>query len=473
MFILFTNTVSQTSKVMAILLALALVRGIIYASIVPPWQAPDEPAHFERAKAAFNTIEWVGSTEQPVWYDNIRDSLFTFRFWHYALPHQHPAPDQPLNHYIQLYHEVYGGLYSSRVAYLIIGLPIIMTSNQPIVLQLYAMRLYTVLFGVLMVWLGYLLTKTIFPNDLFLSLGVPILITFTPQHTHLLSTVNNGNLAEVLATVSLLLLVRGVMAGFSWSLGGVIIVVAIFAMWTKATTYFLIFPLIVIGSLYLLRYRRHWHWLLPLGFIIISVVYYFIPTRLLVLIGWGWQHLMKSDLYMEPTYLSHIFRSFWAMPGWLHLRLNPFWYKIVLGFVGVGVGGLLIRLGRLAYQKFRTTSDELPNHFVRRLVLVWQQQCSPQQQRQLLALAILALAILSAVSIQIGWHIITGSMAYHQGRSIYPVIVPLYLFLLLGWQQVIPASKQPLGLITLTTLFILFDGLVLFNYIIPFFHTSY
>ncbi|MDM8529919.1 hypothetical protein QUF63_02015 [Anaerolineales bacterium HSG25] len=448
---------------------MALIRGIIYASIIPPWQAPDEPAHFERAKAAFNTTEWVGSTEQPVWYNDLRASLFTFRFWHYALPHQHPAPDQPLNHYIQLYHEVYGGLYSNRVAYLVVGLPIAVISDQPIVTQLYAIRFYTVLFAVLMIWLGYQLTKTIFPNDLFLSLGVPTMITFSPQHTHLLSTINNGNLAEVLSTVSLLLLVRGAMIGFSWSLGGAIVGVAILAMWTKATAYFLLFPLLMVGFLYLLHYRRHWRWLILLGFLSMMVGYYFIPSRLATLIDEGWQHFIKDSLYLDPTYLSHVFRSFWAMPGWLHLRLDPFWYTMLFGFVGVAGCGLIIRLGQFIYLKFTTNQKHPHNCFVRQLSMTWQ-QCSSRQKRQQVALMILTSAILSAASIQIGWHIVTGSMAYHQGRSSYPVIVPLYLFLLLGWQQFIPTSKQPLGLITLTSLFILFDGLVLFDYIIPFFY---
>ncbi|MFN8459439.1 MAG: hypothetical protein U0401_33115 [Anaerolineae bacterium] len=57
-------------------------------------------------------------------------------------------------------------------------------------LQLYLIRLYTVLMGVAIMWLAYGITSTLFPGDRFLCWGVPILILFNPQHTQLLATVS-------------------------------------------------------------------------------------------------------------------------------------------------------------------------------------------------------------------------------------------------------------------------------------------
>ena len=34
---------------LGLLLALAAVRGVLYALIIPPWQSPDETGHFEYA----------------------------------------------------------------------------------------------------------------------------------------------------------------------------------------------------------------------------------------------------------------------------------------------------------------------------------------------------------------------------------------------------------------------------------------
>lgn len=83
------------------------------------------------------------------------------------------------------------------------------------------------------------------------------------------------------------------------------------------------------------------------------------------------------------------------------------------------------------------------------------------------------LAIGTAIGIQVGWHILTGSLLYRQGRSLYPVIVPIAIFLMLGWRQLLPLAWRKTGLLGLTLVFFLFDSLVLFSYIIPFFYSRY
>ncbi len=34
-------------RLLGLLLAMALLGGVLYAAVVPPWQSPDEPGHFE------------------------------------------------------------------------------------------------------------------------------------------------------------------------------------------------------------------------------------------------------------------------------------------------------------------------------------------------------------------------------------------------------------------------------------------
>jgi hypothetical protein len=71
------------------------------------------------------------------------------------------------------------------------------------------------------------------------------------------------------------------------------------------------------------------------------------------------------------------------------------------------------------------------------------------------------------------WNAISNSIVYRQGRTIYPVIVPISLFLMLGWRQLIPVNWHKPGLVGITATFFLFDSLVLFYYIIPFFYSRY
>ena len=88
------------------------------------------------------------------------------------------------------------------------------------------------------------------------------------------------------------------------------------------------------------------------------------------------------------------------------------------------------------------------------------------------ALVLLAMVIIVVVAIPLFWSAITGTNTYRQGRSLYPAIVPISLFLLLGWRQLIPANWRNFGLLALTALLFLFDTMVLFSYIIPFFYSQ-
>ncbi|HMQ55412.1 MAG TPA: hypothetical protein PKD98_25240, partial [Anaerolineae bacterium] len=211
-----TQPTLNSRSMLYLLLALALVRGVMYATLVPPWQAPDEPAQFERAKAALDAEEWQAtSVNGPAWYNDLIESLFIFSAWDFIDVERPTAPGGLLNQYIVPYNEAYQGQYSGRFPYMLIGWPLMVAADQPLLTQLYLLRLNTVLMNVGIIFFAYLITQTIFPGHPFLTWGVPLLILFNPQHTHLLATVNNGNLAELLATATLYFLVRGLRQGFS------------------------------------------------------------------------------------------------------------------------------------------------------------------------------------------------------------------------------------------------------------------
>ena len=123
--------VKNTKPVLWLILGLVFIRGFIYASLVPPWQAPDEPAQFERARDAIVASEWSSTSENtPEWYDDLSQSLFTFGFWNFLEASRPYVTDRPLDNYIVLYHEVYGGLYGSRPTYAAIAWPLFLAGSQ-------------------------------------------------------------------------------------------------------------------------------------------------------------------------------------------------------------------------------------------------------------------------------------------------------------------------------------------------------
>ncbi len=434
------------------LLALALVRGIIYASLVPPWQAPDEPAQFERVRASLSAVEWNSTFEtDPAWYNELVHSLFTFNFWDFVdSDRPQYAPDVRLTDHVALYHGIYNGLYGSRPTYALIGWPLFLLPNQNIILQLYLVRLNTVLMNLGIIWLAYLLVRTIFPNDIFLSVGVPGLILFNPQHTHMLSTVNNGNLAELLTTAALYFTVRGIIGGFTWRNGVAILGFSLAAMWTKATAYFLPVALGCIVLFYGWRYRRYWRWLLPAGLLLAGLVFFLVPRRLILLFPDSLARFRENTIYLDPIVPQDLFKSFWAMPGWTIFQVHPFWYQMI---------GLLCILALVGLSIL--------------LVRQWRLLSMPEFQPKIQALVVLAVAVVVALGIILGWNALTNSIIYRQGRSLYAVMTPIALFLMLGWRQLIPEAWRKVGLLGAILLFLLFDSLVLFDYIIPIFYSRF
>ncbi|HMR64414.1 MAG TPA: hypothetical protein PKE64_10425 [Anaerolineae bacterium] len=444
-----TQPTLNSRSMLYLLLALALVRGVMYATLVPPWQAPDEPAQFERAKAALDAEEWQAtSVNGPAWYNDLIESLFIFSAWDFIDVERPTAPGGLLNQYIVPYNEAYQGQYSGRFPYMLIGWPLMVAADQPLLTQLYLLRLNTVLMNVGIIFFAYLITQTIFPGHPFLTWGVPLLILFNPQHTHLLATVNNGNLAELLATATLYFLVRGLRQGFSFLTVSVLGLLTILAMWTKATAYFLPFAIGSVGLVYGWRYRRHWFWLLPVGAITAAVVYFLAPARLRTLLAWSWERFNNAEFYLDPLVPADLFRSFWALPGWFVLVLHPFWYWLwgvvcivaLVGWVGLGL------------KHYRAL-------------------CEGKYAGQARALLALLTAAVVAISVPLIYSTLFGDLTYRQGRSIYPVIVPIYLFILLGWTGLIPPRWRGEALVAITAGLFLFDALVLFHYIVPFFYS--
>src|SRR2546430_17581338 len=68
-----------THRLLLGLLGYYLVFGLFASLLIPPWQAPDEPVHFEYVR---NTQLGVVA-ESPAVQRPIIASFYTFRFWQY------------------------------------------------------------------------------------------------------------------------------------------------------------------------------------------------------------------------------------------------------------------------------------------------------------------------------------------------------------------------------------------------------
>ena len=387
-----------------------LIAGALYAIYTPPWQAPDEPAHFNyiRQVAADGCCPRI---ETGDWDSDYLAQLTTAKF----APERLDRLDaiQYEDHHPPLYY-----LLASRVYHLSAG-------------DLIALRLFSVALGALVVCLSYTVCRQALPDQPQVALGTMALIAFTPQHLSMMASVNNDALAEVLVALALLWLIRYVNTESVpvWQLG---LIVGL-TLLTKLTIYFL--ALIVPLGIWL-KWRRTSQSTQALArsvamFALIAgvmggiwwlrnVQVYGFPDFL----GLGAHDAVVADQPRTAdfiiqhglvTYLEQLtsttFKSFWGQFGWMALPLDSVlggWlYRGFALFTLAGVAGALLAA--------RSKSDA--DH-------------PPAQMPGDRVVSIILLAALSLVALQFLYYNL--EFQQWQGRYLFPALIPIALTLVYG-----------------------------------------
>ena len=342
-------TRSRIEKPLFVTILLAyLIAGALFAVNTPPWQAPDEPAHY-------NYIRQVAETgccpriESGDWQGDYQQQLTTLKF----------APEfldridtiQYEDHHPPLYY-----LLASLVYKLSNG-------------DLTALRLFSVLLGAFTVVLSFLIGKRVFPRQPQIALGTMALVAFLPQHLAMMSAVNNDALAGAIVALGLFWMVRNLLGDDLpiWQMG----IIAGLALLCKITIYF-VAPLFALAILLQCRRKSE-----PVVIVLRDLAVFALVA---LVIGGGWW-LRNISVYGFPDFLglgahdavvvdqlrsadyiqqqglaryllqmlSVTFKSFWGQFGWMALPLDAVlggWvYRGLLILSLAGFSGLLVARG--------------------------------------------------------------------------------------------------------------------------------
>jgi len=394
----------------ALILLGYLVAGALYAIYTPPWQAPDEPAHF-------NYIRQVAEDgccpriESGDWQSDYLAQLTTSRF----APAQLDQLDtiQYEDHHPPLYY-----LLASLVYNLSAG-------------DLIALRLFSVALGALVVCLSYAVCRQAAPEQPQVALGAMALVAFTPQHLSMMASINNDALAEVLVALALLWLIRYVNTESVpvWRLG---LIVGL-ALLTKLTIYFL--ALIIPLGIWL-KWRRTSQSTQALAR---SVAVFALIAGLMGGIWWlrniavyGFPDILglgahdavvadqprTSDYVTQHGYATYLtqmtgttFKSFWGQFGWMALPLDGVlggWiYRGFALFTLAGVAGAL-----LAARAGVASKQGPPGPPVSRPVSV--------------------IMLTTGLSVLFQFLYYNFEFQQWQGRYLFPALLPIAVFLVMG-----------------------------------------
>ena len=174
--------------ILALILGLYLMLGILFAANTPPWQAPDEPAHYNyvRYLAEQGTFPVLHMGDYPHAYlEEIKSRRFP--------PDLSIDPIRYEFHQPPLYYALAAPIYG-------------LTGGDP-----FSLRLFSVALGAGIVILAYAIARRAFPARPALALGTAAFVAFLPQHLATVAQIGNDVLAELLYAAVLFVLVGRLM----------------------------------------------------------------------------------------------------------------------------------------------------------------------------------------------------------------------------------------------------------------------
>jgi 4-amino-4-deoxy-L-arabinose transferase-like glycosyltransferase len=452
-----------------LLLAYLLV-GSLYASFTPPWQAPDEPAHY-------NYVRQVADGRLPVIepgdYDQAyQGEVISSRFD----PRYSVEPFEYEDWQPPLYYLLLAPLFN-------------LTKG-----ELLPLRLASVALGAVVVALAYGIAWWVFDGRDWLALAAAAFVAFVPQHMAMMAAVNNDGLAEVVIGGILLLLIRGknpksqipnpksqnlqspnplfLDPASSYSIPNLILIGILLGLGflTKATVLVMV-P--VVGLALLRWYWGDWRGLTR------AAVLLFGTAVLLGTLWWGRNMVVYGGLdvlgkaahdavvvgqprtadwladygvrYTLRALVVTTYNSFWGQFGWMAVPMQPWVYNLLLLFCGLTLLGYLgFGIWDLGVSRRRDLGFGS-----------WDLRFST-----VLLLATLGFTLL----LYLGYNL---TFVQHQGRYLFPALIPIGIGVAAGWEWLMrPLSGWrpalgwllPLGLaLGLVGL----DLLALFRFIVP------
>jgi len=444
---------ARTSPPILILLTITIVLtigiGTSYAVLTPTWQIPDEPAHYNYVRSLAEgrglPVLEKGDYDQE-YLRRLTSEGFPAELSVEALEYEDHQP--PL--------------------YYLLATPIYLLFDGAVV----ALRILSVLLGAGLVVIAFGTVRAIFPARPELALIAAAFVAFIPQHLSMMAGVNNDILAEVAVGGTLWALAVYVRGGRKqalepgaqkerpWHVG----LLLAGALLTKTTAYIVVG--VAAGAIAMRGYRekREWRWMArQLAWMVVPALLLSAPWFIRNGLTYGWHDplgLARHGAVVEGQPRSY---EWLADYGWigLILRLTRTTFQSFWG----QFGWMAVPLPRRFYQGLALLSGTLMAGF-----FVWLIGRRRSYVRGPLIAHPVSLLALSALLtfLAYGWYNLT--YVQHQGRYLYPALIPLTTAAALGLDTVtrlLPAGLRPRVQGALFVSMAAFDLYCLFKIIIP------
>ena len=240
-------------KILGAILVLAILHGIVFIALVPPWQHYDEPGHFEYVwlLANRNGIPEAGEYDQGMRRE-VAASMIEHDFF---------APGGFYPNLVSQSEPIWIGISQTGdvpLYYWLVSLPLRLVRTSDITFQLYLGRLVSLMLYAASVIAAYGLVAEITKQGSILRWLVPLSLVCMPGYTDLMTAVNNDVGAAAFFAFFLWASLRIMIKGFNLRrLMAIILTTALCAV-TKSTVWAAVFlaPLPVCYALFRGAWRR-------------------------------------------------------------------------------------------------------------------------------------------------------------------------------------------------------------------------
>lgn len=415
---------TSAALILLVLLIAFLAIGAAFAISTPAWQAPDEPAHYNYIKFI------VEHGALPVLHAGDYDQAYNEDF-------TRTPRDTQLRSIDPLRYENY-----SPPLYYLLAAPIYAVTDGRVV----AIRLLSVILGGVLIVVAYLIGAELFSTRLEIALGGAAFVAFVPQHVAMLSAVNSDALAELLIALCVYqalrlfrtaqpsqrsLLLLGLTLGLGLLTKSTVyytaLPIVIAALWfhnrryaVRSTRYALVFvPALTLGALFWLRNLGAYGGLDILGLARHNAIVVGQPTTA----DWIARYGFADTLWRG---LTTTFHSFWGQFGWMAVPMPDSTYWVLGALSTLALAGWGWRL----IEKCRMQDTGCRMQVARRI--------GPHSG---------SLALLVVLTFG-GFIYYNLTFVQHQGRYLFPALIPIGLAFALGIDQWL--SKIKAALIKLT-----------------------
>jgi len=406
-----------------------LLVGTLFAVYTPDWQAPDEPAHYNyvRYLAEQGRFPVLQHGDYPQDYlEEIKSQKFPV---HLSIdPIRYEFYQPPL--------------------YYLLATPVFKLFDG----ALLPLRLLSVILGGGLICAAYGLAAAVCSTPSALALGAAAFVAFLPMHVAMTAAVNNDTLAELLLALALWGVMRYLRRD-TQEKKALSVVGLLLGLGLLTKIYALIPAAVAVVAVALRRWRDPRRAARELAWLLMPALVLVLPWLARNVVTYGWPDVMglaRHDMVVEgqPTTAEWIadygwayliwqgvqttYRSFWGKFGWMAVLMDRRIYLALTVFAVVSAAGLIWWLVAIWRSLRRVGQAKIPSP---------PGDMAPKEPSPLTSLGRrdgpAALLLLSVLLTLLAYLWYNTKFVQHQGRYLFPALIPLGLAMALGWWTVV------------------------------------